>query len=189
MHGRSFYKDFCLMKLTPNTSRNFALFGMGCFWSPEAVFRHEPGVTATAVGYAGGHVPNPTYERVCRKDTGHVETVLIAYDLAVTTYEALLETFFENHEPGFAKPGSQYRSVIFALNADQERQAIAAIEGRREAGQTIATTVETIQDFWPAEAYHQQYYERRGLAKQSILPCAVPESEFAPTPPAPIHGW
>jgi len=177
------------MKLTSNTTHNLALFGMGCFWSPEAIFRHIPGVTATAVGYAGGHVPNPTYERVCRKDTGHVETVLLAYDSAVTTYEALLETFFENHEPGFAKPGSQYRSVIFALNADQERQAIVAIQSRQEAGQSIATTVETIQDFWPAEAYHQQYYERRGLAKPSPLPCAVPESEFAPTPPAPIHGW
>jgi peptide methionine sulfoxide reductase msrA/msrB len=118
-----------------------------------------------------------------------VETVLIAFGAAHTSYEALLETFFENHEPGFAKPGSQYRSVIFALNADQERQASAAVQRWREAGQTIATNVETIQEFWPAEAYHQQYYERRGLAKPSPLPCAVPESEFAPAPPAPIHGW
>jgi len=177
------------MNLTSVPSRNLALFGMGCFWSPEAIFRHEPGVTATAVGYSGGYEPNPTYERVCRKDTGHVETVLIAYDSAVTTYEALLETFFDNHEPGFAKPGSQYRSVIFALNADHERQAFAAIQRRREGGQSIATTVEAILEFWPAEAYHQQYYERRGLAKPSPLPCAVPGSEFAPAPPAPIHGW
>jgi len=177
------------VKLASSTERELALFGMGCFWSPEAVFRHEFGVTATAVGYAGGHVPNPTYERVCRKDTGHVETILIAFDPARTTYESLLETFFENHEPGFAKPGSQYRSVIFALNADQEQQAIASIQRRREAGQIIATSVEKVEEFWPAEAYHQQYYERRGLAKPSPLPCAVPESEFAPAPPAPIHGW
>jgi len=174
---------------TTETSRNIALFGMGCFWSPEAISRHELGVTATAVGYAGGQVPNPTYERVCRKDTGHVETVLIVFDPALTNYETLLETFFDNHEPGFAKPGSQYRSVIFALTDDQERQANAAIQRRRVAGQTIATTVERIEEFWPAEAYHQQYYERRGLAKPSPLPCAVPETEFAPAPPAPIHRW
>ncbi len=177
------------MKLTFEPTTGLALFGMGCFWSPEAIFRHERGVTATAVGYAGGQLPNPTYNRVCRKDTGQVETVLIAFDPTLTTYETLLETFFENHEPGFAKPGSQYRSVIFAITADQEQLANAAIQRCREAGQTIATTVEGIEGFWPAEAYHQQYYERRGLAKPSPLPCAAPESEFAPTPPAPIHGW
>jgi peptide-methionine (S)-S-oxide reductase len=144
-----------------------AIFGMGCFWGAERLFWQARGVYTTAVGYAGGITPNPTYEEVCSGRTGHTEAVLVAFDTAQTTYEEMLKLFWEGHDPtqGMrqgADVGTQYRSVL--LWAD-EAQRLAA-EATRETYQrmltaaghgTITTDLLPAGEFYYAEAYHQQY--------------------------------
>jgi len=147
-----------------------ATFGAGCFWGVEAAFRRLEGVTATAVGYAGGNVHNPTYEQVCSHRTGHAEVVEVTYDPERLPYEALLAVFWANHDPTqFNRQGpdigDQYRSVIFVHDEEQR----AAAEASREAVQArftrpVVTTIEDAPPFWEAEDYHQQYLEKRGLA-------------------------
>jgi peptide-methionine (S)-S-oxide reductase len=144
-----------------------ALFGMGCFWGAEKVFWQAPGVISTSVGYAGGHTPNPTYEEVCSGRTGHNEVVRVVYDPAVTSYEALLKLFWENHDPtqGMRQGndvGTQYRSGVYTYS-DAQRQAAEASRGayeRRlaEAGYgSVTTEIVDAPEFYYAEDYHQQY--------------------------------
>jgi peptide-methionine (S)-S-oxide reductase len=144
-----------------------AVFGMGCFWGAERKFWQAPGVFTTAVGYAGGHTPNPTYEEVCSGLTGHTEVVLVAFDPRVTSYQAMLRIFWENHDPtqGMRQGndvGTQYRSAIYCQDEGQQRAAEAsrdAYQDRlRESGfGPITTEIAAAPPFYYAEAYHQQY--------------------------------
>jgi peptide-methionine (S)-S-oxide reductase len=147
-----------------------ATFGAGCFWGVEAAFRRIDGVTATRVGYAGGHTDNPTYEDVCSDATGHAEVVEVTYDDEKVPYEQLLAVFWAEHDPTQVNRqgpdvGTQYRSVVFAHDADQ-RAAAEASRARIQERLTrpVATTIEDAPPFWPAEDYHQRYLEKRGLA-------------------------
>jgi len=149
-----------------------ALFAAGCFWGVEAAFRQTPGVTATAVGYAGGESSNPTYKQVCSGKTGHAETVEVTYDPGATTYENLLEVFWANHDPTTANRqgpdvGSQYRSAIFYLDEEQKARAEASRKRLDESGKLrrpIVTEISQLGQFYLGEDYHQQYLEKRGLA-------------------------
>jgi len=147
-----------------------ATFGAGCFWGVEAAFRQVPGVTATAVGYAGGTTESPTYRDVCSHGTGHAEVVQVDYDPERVSYDALLEVFWANHNPttrnrqGF-DIGDQYRSVVFVHDDEQKAAAIAsrdALDGSGRWRRRIVTEIEPAPRFWVAEDYHQQYLEKRG---------------------------
>jgi peptide-methionine (S)-S-oxide reductase len=149
-----------------------AIFGLGCFWGAEQAFWQLPGVVSTAVGYAGGHTPNPTYQEACSGRTGHAEVVLIAYDPTRITYQQLLKTFWEHHDPtqGMRQGndiGTQYRSIVIAADDEQLRLA----EASRDAYQAqltasgygaIKTEITRSQpgDFFFAEEYHQQYLDK-----------------------------
>ncbi len=147
-----------------------AMFGMGCFWGAERKMWQVPGVWTTAVGYAGGHQPNPTYKEVCSGRTGHNEVVLVVFDPAKVGYETLLKTFWESHDPtqGMRQGndvGTQYRSGIYAFDADQRRLAEtskAAYEAKLVAAGHRAITTEIIDApaFFLAEDYHQQYLDK-----------------------------
>jgi peptide-methionine (S)-S-oxide reductase len=144
-----------------------AIFGMGCFWGAERVFWQLPGVYTTAVGYAGGFTPNPTYEEVCSGRTGHAEVVLVVFDPKVVSYDALLKAFWENHDPtqGMRQGndvGTQYRSAVYTTS-NAERTAAEASEkvfqealGRAGHGE-ITTEIREAPTFYYAEDYHQQY--------------------------------
>jgi peptide-methionine (S)-S-oxide reductase len=144
-----------------------AVFGMGCFWGAERKFWEAPGVYTTAVGYAGGITPNPTYEEVCSGRTGHTEVVLVVFDPAITSYEAILRVFWENHDPtqGMRQGndvGTQYRSAVYTFGEEQaavvkeSREMFAARLGA--AGyDDITTEVAPAPVFYYAEDYHQQY--------------------------------
>jgi peptide-methionine (S)-S-oxide reductase len=144
-----------------------AIFGLGCFWGAERVFWQLPGVYATAVGYAGGHTPNPTYEEVCSGGTGHTEAVLVAFDPKRVSYETLLRTFWESHDPtqGMRQGndvGTQYRSAIYTTTPEQKRRAEAARDIYQKAltaaGRgAITTEIREAPEFYYAEDYHQQY--------------------------------
>ena len=150
-----------------------AVFGLGCFWGAERVFWRAPGVYTTAVGYAGGHTPNPTYEETCSGRTGHTEAVLVVFDPAQISYEELLRLFWENHDPtqGMRQgndTGSQYRSAIYTDGAEQ----LAAAEASRDAFQRelsksgygeITTEIAPAGEFYYAEDYHQQYLQKNPM--------------------------
>ena len=147
-----------------------ALFGAGCFWGVEAAFRRLNGVTATRVGYAGGHAVEPSYRQVCYDGTGHAEVVEVTYDEDVIPYEGLLATFWNEHDPTQLNRqgpdvGEQYRSVIFVQD-DAQRVAAEASRDRVQArfSRPVVTQIEDAPAFWEAEDYHQQYLEKRGLA-------------------------
>jgi peptide-methionine (S)-S-oxide reductase len=159
VHGRALRGDF------PDSER--VLFGMGCFWGAERKFWALPGVLTTAVGYAAGYTPNPTYQEVCSGQTGHNEVVLVVYQPAQIAFEQLLKTFWENHDPtqGMRQGndvGTQYRSGIYCSNAAQ----LASAQASREAFQVqltrarygaITTEIVLAPPFYYAEDYHQQY--------------------------------
>jgi peptide-methionine (S)-S-oxide reductase len=147
-----------------------AVFGMGCFWGAERLFWEADGVFATAVGYAGGLTPNPTYEEVCSTRTGHAEVVLVAFDTALTTYEEMLRIFWEGHDPtqGMRQGndvGTQYRSAILYADDAQRIAAEASLRAYQEmltaAGHGTITTelapLDAAHPFYYAEDYHQQY--------------------------------
>lgn len=149
------------------------VFGMGCFWGAERIFWEAPGVYTTAVGYAGGHTPNPTYEEVCSGRTGHAEVVLVAFDTAETGYEEMLRLFWEGHDPtqGMRQGndvGSQYRSMVLCADESQQRAAEASRDAyQREltaGGHGEITTeillADSTRPFYYAEDYHQQYLEK-----------------------------
>jgi peptide-methionine (S)-S-oxide reductase len=147
-----------------------AVFGLGCFWGAERKLWQVPGVYSTAVGYAGGVTPNPTYEEVCSGDTGHAEVVLVVYDPKQVSYERLLQVFWESHDPTQAMRqgndvGTQYRSAIYTYGEAQR----AAAEASREAYQRalskallgrITTEIREAPEFYWAEDYHQQYLSK-----------------------------
>jgi peptide-methionine (S)-S-oxide reductase len=147
-----------------------AVFGMGCFWGAERVFWQAPGVYSTAVGYAGGITPNPTYEEVCSGLTGHTEAVLVAYDTAGTSYEELLRLFWEGHDPtqGMRQGndvGTQYRSAIYWFDEDQHAAAQAsremyAAQLNASGYGEITTEIAKAGPFYYAEDYHQQYLHK-----------------------------
>ncbi len=147
-----------------------AIFGMGCFWGAERVFWQAPGVYTTAVGYAGGFTPNPTYEEVCGGRTGHTEAVLVAFDPAVASYEEMLRLFWENHDPtqGMRQGndvGTQYRSAIYWSEPSQRAAAEASrsmfAERLKAAGLgEITTEIAQAGPFYYAEDYHQQYLHK-----------------------------
>lgn len=144
-----------------------AMFGMGCFWGAERKFWQAPGVYSTAVGYAAGYTPNPSYEEVCSGATGHNEVVLVVFDPKVISYERLLAVFWESHDPtqGMRQgndAGTQYRSGIYAFTAEQKQAAEASRAGFQErlraAGYgDITTEILDAPPFYYAEEYHQQY--------------------------------
>jgi peptide-methionine (S)-S-oxide reductase len=153
-----------------------ATFGAGCFWQVEVEFRNTPGVTDAVVGYSGGSVPEPTYEQVCRGNTGHAEVVEVTFDPAEVSYEELLEEFWSMHKPtqvnrqGFDF-GKQYRSAIFFHTPEQEKTAIESRDRRQQQlkkRKRIATEITAATQFWPAEDYHQRYLEKAGLAACAI---------------------
>lgn len=149
-----------------------ATFAAGCFWGVEEAFRTLPGVKMTRVGYTGGHTENPSYEEVCGKGTGHAEALEIQFDPNEVSYQELLDRFFTIHDPTQVNRqgpdiGDQYRSAVFFHSADQEkavRETIERLPGERAYRKPIATQVVPAAPFWEAEAYHQQYFAKRGLA-------------------------
>ena len=148
-----------------------ATFGAGCFWGVEETFRQLPGVTKTMVGYTGGDTLSPTYEDVCSNESGHAEVVQIEYDPAVVGYDALLDVFWNNHNPTTMNRqgpdvGTQYRSVIFYQDETQKTAAErsrAALETSGKWNRPIVTEIVPAVTFYPAEDYHQQYLAKRGL--------------------------
>jgi peptide-methionine (S)-S-oxide reductase len=158
--------------LTPPFPDGFpqAVFGMGCFWGAERKFWQADGVWTTAVGYAGGTTPNPTYEEVCSGLTGHTEVVLVVFDPAKTSYEAMLKVFWENHDPtqGMRQGndvGTQYRSAIYWYGDDQRQAAEASRKMFQEVLSAsrfgeITTEIREAPAFYYAEPYHQQYLDK-----------------------------
>jgi peptide-methionine (S)-S-oxide reductase len=147
-----------------------ATFAAGCFWGVEEAFRTVPGVVETSVGYTGGTVPDPGYERVCSGRTGHAEAVRVVYDPAKVGYRTLLERFFAIHDPTTRNRqgpdiGEQYRSAIFYHTPEQEREARAVVEELGRSGRfrrPITTEIVPAGPFWRAEEYHQQYVRKHG---------------------------
>jgi peptide-methionine (S)-S-oxide reductase len=182
-------------KLTPPypEGSQVATFGMGCFWGDEKLFWEKPGVVVTAVGYAGGITPNPTYEEVCSGRTGQAEVVRVVFDPSIVTYEQLLATFWEDHDPtqGMRQgndAGTQYRSVIYTENDEQRRIA----EASRDAYQPrltaagygpITTEIAPLKAFYFAEDYHQQYLAKnpRGYCPDHRTGVKLPD-DFVVTP-------
>jgi peptide-methionine (S)-S-oxide reductase len=153
-----------------------ATFGAGCFWGVEATFRQIEGVVDTAVGYAGGHLPDPTYKDVCTDRTGHAEVVQVEYDPERVTYDRLLDVFWENHDPTTLNRqgpdvGTQYRSAVF-YHDDEQRKAAEESKRRLDASghfrRPIVTQIVPAAPFYRAEEYHQRYLEKRGLASCHI---------------------
>ena len=151
----------------PSKRFETATLAGGCFWCLEAVFERLAGVERVVSGYSGGSIPSPTYEDVCTGQTGHAEVVQVTFDPAVIPYRELLEIFFAFHDPTTLNrqgpdSGTQYRSAIFFENQEQAavaRDVIAALEAKRLFGAPIVTEVTALTAFYPAEAYHQQYFQ------------------------------
>jgi peptide-methionine (S)-S-oxide reductase len=151
-----------------NQNLQKATFGEGCFWCTEAVFKEIEGVVKTEVGYAGGYVENPTYEEVCTGETGHAEVCQITFDPEKISYSELLEIFFKTHDPTSLNRqgedvGTQYRSVIFYHNDEQKNLTIEFIKKLEEEkiySKKIVTQVEPLKNFYRAEEYHQNYFEK-----------------------------
>ena len=166
-----------------------AVFGMGCFWGAERLFWELPGVYSTAVGYAGGFTPHPTYEEVCSGLTGHAEVVRVIYDPNVISYQTLLKAFWENHDPtqGMRQGndiGTQYRSVIYVLDDEQRKAAEEskrAYQERLTAARrgTITTEIRSAPEFFYAENYHQQYLAKNPNGYCGIGGCGVSFAESA----------
>lgn len=144
-----------------------AIFAGGCFWGVEHLMQKQPGVISVVSGYIGGTVDNPTYEQVCTKKTGHAEAVKITYDPSKVSYETLAKLFFEIHDPTQANGqgpdlGPQYRSEVFYLTPEQKAVAEKLIGQLKAKGYDVVTKVTPATKFWPAETYHQDYYDRKG---------------------------
>jgi peptide-methionine (S)-S-oxide reductase len=145
-----------------------ATFGAGCFWGVEAAFRQLDGVTATAAGYEGGTLENPSYEDVCSHTTGHAEVVEVTYDSEQISYEQLLDVFWAKHDPTQLNRqgwdiGDQYRSVVFVHDEEQQQAAERAkAEQQKRFRAPVVTQIEPAQTFYVAVDYHQQYLEKRG---------------------------
>lgn len=165
----------------PPASHERATFAAGCFWGVEDAFRHVPGVVATRVGYTGGETENPTYEQVCAHGTGHAEAVEVIFNPGEVSYEELVEFFWRIHDPTQVNRqgpdvGDQYRTAIFAHDERQAKIAQASketLEESRVLPVAVATEITPVGVFWEAEDYHQQYFEKRGMAG-----CHLPDGYF-----------
>jgi len=152
--------------MNPTVKTETAYFGEGCFWCTEAFFQRLEGVISVTSGYGGGHVENPTYEEVCDKTTGHVELAKIVYDPSKVSFDDLLEVFWKTHDPTTyerqgADVGPQYKSVIYYLNNEQKEKAEkykAALDKSGAWDKPIVTEISPFKNFYPAENYHQNYY-------------------------------
>jgi peptide-methionine (S)-S-oxide reductase len=153
-----------------------ATFGAGCFWGVEETFRTLPGVSSTAVGYAGGSKEHPSYQDVCSDETGHAEVVEVEFDPQTIGYDKLLDVFWANHNPTTLNRqgpdvGTQYRSVIFYHSPEQKAQAEAskaALEKSGKYSRPVVTQIEPAPRFWRAEDYHQKYLQKRGQTHCAI---------------------
>jgi peptide-methionine (S)-S-oxide reductase len=151
----------------PTSNSKLATFGGGCFWCVEALFERVEGVESVESGYSGGTTPNPTYKQVCSGQTGHAEAVQVRYDPKKVAYETLLEIFWKTHDPTTpnrqgADVGTQYRSVVFFHDAEQERiarEVKAALDEAKVYARPIVTEIVPFERFWKAEEYHQGYYD------------------------------
>ncbi len=142
-----------------------ALFGGGCFWCVEAIFLQLKGVQKVVSGYAGGHTDNPNYDDICRGDSNHAEVILIDYDETQISFEQLLDVFFTTHDPTTLNRqgndiGTQYRSVIYYLNDEQQQQAQQSIDQLKADGLNMVTELSPAPKFYPAEEYHQNFFAR-----------------------------
>lgn len=165
----------------PASAMALATFGGGCFWCSEAVMERLEGVSDVKSGYMGGQVENPTYDQVCRTDTGHVEVIQVSYDPAKITYDELLDVFWQVHDPTTLDRqgedrGPQYRSVIFTHNPDQKNRAELSKRALDQSGKLSAPVVTEIREattFWLAEANHQDFYRNNpnfGYCRAVISP-------------------
>ncbi|MCH2202684.1 MAG: peptide-methionine (S)-S-oxide reductase MsrA [Fuerstiella sp.] len=154
------------MATEENSKKQVAILGGGCFWCTEAVFLRLRGVSKVTSGYTGGTVPNPTYEQICRGDTGHAEVIRIEFDPHIVSFEQILDVFFHTHDPTTlnrqgADRGTQYRSVVFFNSSKQKDTAakiINKLDDSAEFRDPIVTTLEELKEFYSAEDYHQNYY-------------------------------
>ena len=170
-----------------NVKTDQATFSAGCFWGVEATFRKVPGVVSTEVGYSGGHTIDPTYEDVCTDLTGHAESVLVNYDPTRISYPELLDAFWSCHDPTTVNrqgpdTGTQYRSVIFYHNPEQKRLAEASFAEVQNSGvfkDKIVTKIVPAGVFYPAEEYHQRYFEKQGTADTCHVGIATVHTKLA----------
>ncbi len=157
------------MNITTNKTE-LATFGGGCFWCMEAVFQRLPGVKSVTSGYAGGHIENPTYQQVCSDATGHAEVIQIEFDPQKISYEKLLDVFWEEHDPTTLNrqgndEGTQYRSVILYHDETQRKTAEKSkAEAQKNFSRPIVTEIVPLKKFYPAEGYHQDYYNNNSNA-------------------------
>jgi peptide-methionine (S)-S-oxide reductase len=155
-----------------------ATFGAGCFWGVESAFREIPGVTDVAVGFMGGRTVNPTYREVCEGNTNHAEVAQVTFDPSKVSYVKLLDAFWRMHDPTTLNRqgpdvGSQYRSVIFTHSPEQAAQATIsrdALAASGRAGRKIVTQIVPATEFYPAEEYHQRYFEKQGIGASCHRP-------------------
>ena len=158
-----------------------AIFAGGCFWCTEAVFRQLAGVSAVESGYIGGHAENPTYKQVCTGTTDHAEAIRITFDPAIIGWDDLADVFFATHDPTQLNRqgndiGTQYRSAIFLLDESEHERAEAAIaRAQAERPEPVVTTIEGPATWWPADDYHQEYWEGEGLRNPYCLAVIPPK--------------
>lgn len=159
----------------------YATLAGGCFWCTEAVFKDVIGVESVESGYIGGHVDHPTYREVCGGGTGHAEAIRVGFDPAQLSYGDLLDIFFATHDPTQLNRqgndvGTQYRSAIFPASPEQETEINAAIaRAQEDQPRPIVTTIEPISTWWPAEGYHQDYWETSGRSNPYCLAVIPPK--------------
>ncbi|KQU52949.1 peptide methionine sulfoxide reductase [Sphingomonas sp. Leaf339] len=152
----------------------------GCFWCTEAVFKDVIGVTSVESGYIGGTVPNPTYKQVCGGDTGHAEAIRVGFDPEQVSLDDILDIFFATHDPSQLNRqgndvGTQYRSAMFPASPEQEEAMQAAITRAGENGGKIVTTIEPMDTWYPAEGYHQDYWETSGRSNPYCMAVIPPK--------------
>lgn len=167
LRENSFYFNVTMAYSDKTFESETAIFAGGCFWGVEYYIKQKKGVLSVESGYIGGNTENPKYEEVCRNDTGHAEAVRIKYNPAEVSYEELARFFFEIHDPTQTNGqgpdiGEQYRSEIFYMDNKQKEIAEKLIKELETKGYKIATKLTPASRFWPAEDYHQNYYERKG---------------------------
>ena len=170
----------------PRTTREVAVLGGGCFWCLDAVFRELNGVTEVASGYAGGTTADPSYEDICTGRTGHAEVVKITFDPAVLSFRDLLTVFFTIHDPTTRDRqgndvGTQYRSVVFCQSAEQRattQAVIAALDGKKLWPAPIVTEIAGDAPFYPAENYHQDYFEQNARQPYCMVVVAPKVAKF-----------
>ncbi|WP_298813955.1 peptide-methionine (S)-S-oxide reductase MsrA [uncultured Sphingomonas sp.] len=159
----------------------YAIVAGGCFWCTEAVFKDVIGVESVESGYIGGHAPNPTYKQVCGGDTGHAEAIKVGFDPAQLSYGDLLDIFFATHDPTQLNRqgndvGTQYRSAIFPQSEEQAAEAKAAIQrAQGDQSKPIVTTIEANDTWYPAEGYHQDYWETQGRSNPYCMAVIPPK--------------